>query len=105
MTRIEQALMAHRPRFPIMARPSRWSSERQANREQAEWIVGWLRRNGPATTPEVIAALEADGREVRAHVLQRALRRSPFVHCIGKEDGERGPVSRWAFAVDPPNEP
>jgi len=101
----EQDLMLHRHRWLIMARPSRWSGERKANREQADWIVAWLRQHGPATTPAIIAALEAEGRDVRAHVLQRALRRSPFVHCIGKEDGARGPVSRWMFSVDPPDEP
>lgn len=83
-----------------MARPSRWSEERQANREQAEWIVGWLRRHGPASTPDIIAALEAEGREVRAHILQRALRRSPFVHRVGKEEGERGSVSVWAWSIE-----
>jgi len=101
----EQDLMLHRHRWLIMVRPSRWSDERKANREQADWIVAWLRQNGPATTPTIVAALEAEGRDVRAHVLQRALRRSPFVHCIGKEDGARGPVSRWMFSVDPPDEP
>ena len=83
-----------------MARPSRWSDERKANREQAEWIVGWLRVNGPATTPEIIEALEAEGRDVRAHILQRALRRSPFVHRIGSEQGQKGAVSLWAWGVE-----
>ena len=83
-----------------MARPSRWSEERKANREQAEWIVGWLRKNGPATTPEIIEALEAEGRAVRAHILQRALRKSPFVHRIGSAEGARGTVSRWAWGLD-----
>ena len=83
-----------------MARPSRWSEERKANREQAEWIVGWLRKNGPATTPEIIEALEAEGRAVRAHIWQRALRKSPFVHRIGSAEGERGTVSRWAWGLD-----
>ena len=83
-----------------MARPSRWSEERKANREQAEWIVGWLRKNGPATTPEIIEALEAEGRAVRAHILQRALRKSPFVHRIGSAEGVRGTVSRWAWGLD-----
>ena len=83
-----------------MARPSRWSDERKANREQAEWIVWWLRKNGPATTPEIVRALEAEGREVRAHILQRALRRSPFVHRVGTSEGERGTVSRWAWGLE-----
>tara|TARA_B100000900_G_scaffold145586_1_gene123389 strand:+ start:3822 stop:4088 length:267 start_codon:yes stop_codon:yes gene_type:complete len=83
-----------------MPRPSRWSDERKANREQADWIVGWLRINGPATTPEIIQALEAEGREVRAHILQRALRKSPFVQRIGSVEGERGTVSRWAWSIE-----
>ena len=83
-----------------MGRPSRWSEERKANREQAEWVVGWLRKNGPATTPEIIRAMEAEGRDVRAHILQRALRKSPFVHRAGSEEGERGTVSRWAWGLE-----
>lgn len=89
----------------FMGRPSRWSDERKAAREQADWIVGWLRNHGPATTPDIVAALEANGREVAAHVLHRALRRSPFVHLVSKEAGERGTVSVWAFGVEPPEEP
>ena len=83
-----------------MGRPSRWSEERKANREQAEWVVGWLRKNGPATTPEIIRAMEAEGRDVRAHILQRALRKSPFGHRVGSEEGERGTVSRWAWGLE-----
>ena len=83
-----------------MGRPSRWSEERKANREQAEWVVGWLRKNGPATTPEIIQAMEAEGRDVRAHILQRALLKSPFVHRVGSEEGERGTVSRWAWGLE-----
>jgi hypothetical protein len=83
-----------------MVRPSRWSEERQSVREQATWIVGWLRIHGPASTSTIVAALEAEGREVRAHILQRALQRSPFVHCVGKTEGEYGEVSVWAWGVE-----
>ena len=83
-----------------MGRPSRWSDERKANREQADWIVGWLRTNGPATTPQIIDALTAEGRDVRAHILQRALRKSPFVHRIGAKQGPKGKVSLWAWGVE-----
>ena len=83
-----------------MPRPSRWSEERKANREQVDWNGGWLRTNGPATTPEIIQALEAEGRQVRAHILQRALRKSPFVQRIGSVEGERGTVSRWAWGLE-----
>ena len=91
-------------RIPTMPRPSRWSDERKANREQADWVVKWLRTNGPATTVQIIEALEQAGRGVHAHILQRALRRSPFVHNVGSEEGPRGRVSRWMFAVEDPSE-
>lgn len=83
-----------------MARPSRWSDERRAVREQASWIVGWLRMHGPATTSEIVTAMEAEGRDVMAHILQRALRKSPYVHHLGRVEGPRGSVSRWAWAVE-----
>ena len=83
-----------------MARPGRWSKERQANREQADWIVKWLQTNGPATTLDILAALEEEHRAIQAHILQRALRRSPFVHKVGTVEGPRGLVSRWMFSVD-----
>ena len=44
--------------------------------------------------------MEAEGRDVRAHILQRALRKSPFVHRVGSEEGERGTVSRWAWGLE-----
>ena len=78
----------------------RWSEERRDNQQQAEWIVGWLRTNGPATTPQIIDALTAEGRDVRAHILQRALRKSPFVHRIGAQQGPKGKVSLWAWGVE-----
>ena len=83
-----------------MARPSRWSEERNAHREQANWIVGWLRLNGPASTIEIITALEREGREVRAHILQRALRKSPFIHQKGRTEGDKGKVSIWEWRVE-----
>lgn len=83
-----------------MGRSDRWSGERKANREQADWIVKWLQANGPATTLDIIAALKKEGRAVQAHILQRALRRSPFVHKVGERDGPRGPVSCWKFSVE-----
>ena len=83
-----------------MARPSRWSEERNAHREQANWIVGWLRLNGPASTIEIITALEQEGREVRAHILQRALCKSPFIHQKGRTEGEKGKVSIWEWRVE-----
>ncbi|DAC59004.1 MAG TPA: hypothetical protein HA354_02800 [Candidatus Poseidoniaceae archaeon] len=78
----------------------RWSEERRNNQQQAEWIVAWLRKNGPATIREIVGALTSAGREVRAHIIQRALIRSPFVTKSGERivDGEIHSV--WSFSVD-----
>ncbi len=78
----------------------RWSEERRNNQQQAEWIVAWLRKNGPATIREIVGALTGAGREVKAHIIQRALIRSPFVTKSGERivDGEIHSV--WSFSVD-----
>ena len=78
----------------------RWTKERRMQREHADWIVGYLRTHGPLTTREIIDALTIEGRPVQAHILSRALRKSPFVICIDKivVDGQQQSV--WAFHVE-----
>ncbi|MEC7253972.1 MAG: hypothetical protein VXV89_03305 [Candidatus Thermoplasmatota archaeon] len=78
----------------------RWTEERRLQREHADWIVGYLRTHGPPPTREVIHELEQDGPPVQAHILSRALRKSPFVTCIEKRivDGQQQSV--WAFHID-----
>lgn len=83
-----------------MARSHRWSEQRKTNVEQAEWIVGWLRKNGPATTEDIVEALRNEGRDIQAHILQRALVRSPFVRRIGQQEGPRGLVSIWEWSIE-----
>jgi hypothetical protein len=77
----------------------RWTEERRMQREHADWIVGFLRTNGPQTTREIIQALQQEGRPVQAHILSRALRKSPFVTCVEKRivDGEQHSV--WGFVI------
>ena len=77
----------------------RWTEERRLQREHADWIVGYLRIHGPLTTREIIQALEREGRPVQAHILSRALRKSPFVTCVEKRivDGQQQSV--WAFQI------
>ena len=62
----------------------RWTEERRQNRLEADWIVAWLRDNGPATIREIVAALEAAGRDVKAHVIRRALQKSQFIEKTGE---------------------
>ena len=68
-------------------------------REHADWIVGYLRTHGQQTTREIIQALEQEGRPVQAHILSRALRKSPFVSCIEKRIVDGQQQSLWAFHI------
>ena len=76
---------------------NRWSPERQRTLKEADWIVGWLRKNGPATTREIVVAMEGQQLEVRAHVLSKALRRSPFIVQCGQREVEGPSLSVWDF--------
>ena len=63
----------------------RWSDERRSNQQQADWIVAWLRDNGPATIRQIVQALNEAGRDVKAHIIQRALIKSQFVIKSGED--------------------
>ena len=78
-------------------RRKRWTPERQRTLREADWIVGWLREDGPASTREITEAMQHKGLELRAHVLNKALRKSPFIiHCgFQKVDGHD--LSQWDF--------
>jgi len=78
----------------------RWTEERRLQREHADWIVGHLRLHGPMTTREIIEALSAEGRPIQAHILSRALHKSPFVTCIDKTVVDGQQQSIWAFQID-----
>ena len=62
----------------------RWSEERRKSRQEAEWIVAWLRDNGPASIRDIVNALNSAGRDVKAHVIRRALLKSQFVIKSGE---------------------
>ena len=78
----------------------RWTEEKRLQRQQADWIVGYIRRNGPLTTREVIEALRKHGRSVELHVITRALRKSQFIHLKKRIDVDRESHSVWEFRVD-----
>ena len=78
----------------------RWSEERRNNQQQAEWIVTWLRKNGPATIRQIVGALNDAGREVKAHIIQRALIKSPFVAKAGETNVDGENHSLWVFSTD-----
>jgi hypothetical protein len=64
----------------------RWTEERRLQRQQADWIVGYLRKNGPLTTREIIEALRDHERNVESHIITRALRKSQFIHLQKRID-------------------
>ena len=78
----------------------RWSEERRSNQQQAEWIVAWLRENGPATIRQIVGVLNDAGREVKAHIIQRALIKSPFVAKAGETNIDGEIHSLWIFSTD-----
>ena len=78
----------------------RWTEEKRLQRQQADWIVGYLRENGPLTTREVIEALRKHGRGVESHVITRALRKSQFIHLKMRIDVDGEFHSVWEFRVD-----
>ena len=75
----------------------RWTEERRQNRIEADWIVAWLRDNGPATIREIVAALEAAGRDVKAHIIRRALQKSQFIEKTGEIEIEEEIHSQYEF--------
>ena len=78
----------------------RWTEERRQNRIEADWIVAWLRDNGPATIREIVAALDAAGRDVKAHVIRRALQKSQFIEKTGEIEIEGEVHSQYDFTND-----
>lgn len=75
----------------------RWTEERRQNRIEANWIVAWLRDNGPATIREIVTALEGAGRDVKAHVIRRALQKSQFIEKTGEIEIEGEIHSQYDF--------
>ena len=78
----------------------RWTEERRQNRIEADWIVAWLRDNGPATIREIVQALEAAGRDVKAHVIRRALQKSQFIEKTGEIQIDGEVHSQYEFTND-----
>lgn len=78
----------------------RWSDERRSNQQQADWIVAWLRDNGPATIRQIVQALNEAGRDVKAHIIQRALIKSQFIIKTGEINIGNETQSLWDFSIN-----
>ena len=68
----------------------RWTEEKRITREAVTWIHLLLQERGPMSTREIIDALEAEGRPVRVHELQRALRRACLLYTSPSPRDQRG---------------
>ena len=76
----------------------RWTDEKRLQRQQADWIVGYIRKHGPMTTHDLIQAMKAEEKTVEAHILNRALRKSPLItsNIISKNGKE---IFVWKFEI------
>ena len=79
----------------------RWTEERRQNRIEADWIVGWLRDNGPATIRDIVNALQQSNRDVKAHVIRRALQKSQFIEKSGEIEINGEVHSQYSFTTKP----
>ena len=79
----------------------RWTEEKRLQLQQADWIVGYIRKHGPLTTRQIIQALRDHDRSVEDHILSRALKKSQFIHLQKQIDIDGESHSLWEFRVDP----
>jgi hypothetical protein len=82
-----------------MARPSKYAPERIEIRKEAERIVAFIREFGPVTMSDILAAWEQKGEKIAPHILNRALRKSPFIVHVGYTSEDDGKKHLWAFEV------
>ena len=79
----------------------RWTEEKRLQRQQADWIVGYLRKNGPLTTRQIIEALRIHDRSIEPHIISRALKKSQFIHLQKRIEVDGESHSVWEFRIDP----
>ena len=56
-----------------------FNRDRRRSLQDADWLVGWVRDHGPATIREIVAAMKEENRDIKAHIIKRALTKSQFV--------------------------
>jgi hypothetical protein len=79
----------------------RWTEEKRLQRQQADWIVGYLRKNGPLTTRQIIEALRIHDRSIKSHIISRTLKKSQFIHLQKRIEVDGESHSVWEFRIDP----
>ena len=75
--------------------------DRRRNLQDADWVVGWVRDHGPATIREIVAAMKEENRDIKAHIIKRALTKSQFVFKSDEinVDGERHSLYKFKDTI------
>ena len=75
----------------------RWTEERRQNRIEADWIVAWLRDNGPATIREIVQALEGTEPRCEGPRYQARTQKSQFIEKTGEIEIDGEVHSQYEF--------
>ena len=78
-----------------------FNRDRRRNLQDADWGVGGVRDHGPATIREIVAAMKEENRDIKAHIIKRALTKSQFVFKSDEinVDGERHSLYKFKDTI------
>lgn len=78
-----------------------FNRDRRRSLQDADWLVGWVRDHGPATIREIVAAMKEENRDIKAHIIKRALTKSQFVFKSDEinVDGERHSLYKFKDTI------
>ena len=63
----------------------KWTQDRVQSMKEAQKIIGWIKESNSLSTREIITRLKKEKMEIQAHVLNRALVKSPFIRIKEKK--------------------
>ena len=75
----------------------RWTQGRVQSMKDAQKIIGWIKENNSLSTREIITRLKKENMDIQAHVLNRALVKSPFIRVKEKKEVNGKSVTIWEF--------
>tara|TARA_B100001769_G_C22008075_1_gene541762 strand:- start:328 stop:540 length:213 start_codon:yes stop_codon:yes gene_type:complete len=65
--------------------------------KDAQKIIGWIKENNSLSTREIITRLKKENMDIQAHILNRALVKSPFIRVKEKKEVNGKSVTIWEF--------
>jgi len=75
----------------------RWTQGRVQSMKDAQKIIGWIKENNSLSTREIITRLKKENMDIQAHILNRALVKSPFIRVKEKKEVNGKSVTIWEF--------